>query len=156
MIRLITEFALEQKEIKRKLIDITPKIIEHISYIVLSPDNVNRNHWTHEIYAFLHSIDFMRKGKKLPKADFIYSNTFKAREDYLESRAFREIIVPDLCDEEHIEVPEDLMDAQHNIEMACSFYFSWLSSQLSEDGAVSKASVKDRIDKIIETLNKYD
>jgi len=154
MIRLITEFALEQKEIKRKLIDITPKIIEHISYIVLSPDNMNRNHWTHEIYAFLHSIDFLKNGKKLPKVDFIYSNTFGVREDYIESKAFRDIIIPDLCDEENIDVPDNIEDAQSNIRSACSFYFSWLSTQLSENGAVSKASVKDILDKIVESLNK--
>ena len=155
MIRLITEFALEKKEIQRRLINVTPKIVEHLMYLTLDPDNINRNHWKQEIYSFLYDIEFLKGGKKLPKKEFIYDNTYGVKKDQIQNYKWFSTRIKALCRKENIEMPDDIEITQNNVDFVCSCYFSWLATHLSEDGVIDDEECYKYLDTVLNTLDKY-
>lgn len=156
MIRLITEFALEKKEIQRRLINVTPKVIEHLMYLALDPNNINRNHWEQEIYSFLYDIEFLKGGKKLPKRDFIYDNTYGVKRDQVLNDKWFLTRVKGICNKENMLRPKDIKLEQNNVDYICNNYFLWLSDNLSKDGIIDDEECYNYIDKLLKNLHKED
>lgn len=149
LIRLITELAYEKRDIQRILIDRTPKAVQHIIYLVLDPDNVNKNHWMSEIHAFIHDIGRLKSGKKFPKADFIYEYTYGVMRDMILDDHWFSVTVEDICDDENIEFPEDTEQTQKKVDAVCESYFRWLSAELSSNGVISKQDCRNKLAELI-------
>lgn len=149
---IIFEFAKNRSDIKRELMDKTPRIVEHLIKLILSPDNDAKDHWIHEIYSFLHNIDISKSTKKWPKESFIYANTFGCLEDKYEIYNYVKIEVQSICELENVPVPKNIKNVQMDILLVGRQYFKWLSEKLSTYGAVAPSEIKKEIEYIMEGL----
>ena len=149
MLRLIHELAYEKRDIQRTLIDRTPKVVQHIIYLVLDSDNVNKNHWMSEIHAFIHDIGRLKNGKKFPKADFIYEYTYGVMRDMILDGHWFRVTIADICEDENIQFPEDIEQIQKKVDTVCTSYFKWLSKELSCNGIISKQDCRNKLAELI-------
>ena len=149
LIRLIRELAYERRDIQRTLIDKTPTVVQHIMYLVLDPNNINKFHWMSEVHAFIHDIGRLKNGKKFPKSEFIYEYTYGAMSDMVIDSKWFNVTVKDICEDENIELPKNMKQAQMKVDIVCREYFRWLSSELSTNGVISKEDCRNKLTELI-------
>lgn len=155
VIKLLTELAIEKRHLEDRLIDRSVEIIEHLLCIVLDPKNVNRDHWTSEIYAFINNVPILKSTKKLPTEQFIYDSTYGVWQDNILNNEYFDRQIESICEEENIEIPNDIEMTQNNVDFVCSCYFSWLATHLSEDGVIDDEECYKYLDTVLNTLDKY-
>lgn len=149
VIKLLTELAIEKRHLEDRLIDRSVEIIEHLLCIVLDPKNVNRDHWTSEIYAFINNVPILKSTKKLPTEQFIYDSTYGVWQDNILNSEYFNRQIESICEEENIGIPDDIGSTQTEFDMICAEYFKWLSATLSKSGKVTRSSCKNKIDELI-------
>lgn len=149
VIKLLTELAIEKRHLEDRLIDRSVEIIEHLLCIVLDPKNVNRDHWTSEIYAFINNVPILKSTKKLPTEQFIYDSTYGVWQDNILNNEYFNRQIESICEEENIDIPDDIGSTQIEFYMICAEYFKWLSATLSKSGKVTRSSCKNKIDELI-------
>lgn len=149
VIKLLTELAIEKRHLEDRLIDRSVEIIEHLLCIVLDPKNVNRDHWTSEIYAFINNVPILKSTKKLPTEQFIYDSTYGVWQDNILNSEYFNRQIESICEEENIDIPDDICSTQTEFDMICAEYFKWLSDALSKSGKVTRSSCKNKIDELI-------
>ena len=149
VIKLLTELAIEKRHLEDRLIDRSVEIIEHLLCIVLDPKNVNRDHWTSEIYAFINNVPILKSTKKLPTEQFIYDSTYGVWQDNILNNDYFNRQIESICEEENIDIPDDIGSKQTEFDMICAEYFKWLSNTLSKSGKVTRSSCKNKIDELI-------
>jgi len=149
VIRLLTELAIEKRHLEDRLIDRSVEIIEHLLCIVLDPKNVNRDNWTSEIYAFINNVPILKSTKKLPTERFIYDSTYGVWQDNILNNEYFNRQIESICEEENIDIPEDIGSIQTDFDIICAEYFKWLSNTLSKSGKVTRSSCKNKIDELI-------
>lgn len=139
MYRYIKAMSDSRKEIRLQLKRQSGEITEHLIKLMLYPNAQERNHWKHEIYAFVHSVPKVKGINKFPSESFI----FESLTIYLDN-------VPGLMwhvkREESDLVPED---ANPNlVESIVQDYMEWLAKQLSKYGTVESADVFAKLDEL--------
>lgn len=146
----LTEFAEKQTEIGKDLKSHTSELLETLIKIYLYPNHESTNHWKKEVYSFIHRVPLMKKPRKhvYPSNKFIYNNTWKIWGDTCPAKV--KVIEKDYGPS--IFNSTSLNNFYNIIEAYCEEYFNWLSNTLSQDGAVSRQEVYNKID---ELLTKY-
>ena len=148
----IIELALDKRDIERNLQSKSPKIIEHLFYLMLDPKNQAANHWKQEIYSFLNDIDALKSSKKIPKTKFIYDNTYGYKRDRIQSRVYMKNFLKDVCQKENLSTALTLEEIMENLDYLCYNYFMWLSEMLHENEFVIREWVYDKIDELLNNL----
>ena len=143
------EMALDKKDLERKLQSCSPKIIEHLLYLMLSPNCTTRKHWKQEIYSFLNDVTLIKGSKKNPKAKFIYDNTYGYRQDLIMRETYMKKFLKDVCAKENISTNLTITEVQEKLNHVCEEYFTWLSNELSENLYVTQDEVYEKIDEIL-------
>lgn len=142
----IFELAYSRKHIADHLISVTPKIIEHLFYLMLDPTNQARNHWKSEIYGFLNDMDAMKGTNKVPNKDFIYKWTYGSKQDRIKSEKYMSKFLKDVCKKENINTSDDIETIMKNLDYICVDYFDWLSEELSTNEYVTQDEVYSKLD----------
>lgn len=155
MVRLI-EFARNASDIKRTLIDRTPKIVEHFLKLIVDPKNPARNHWIQEIYSFIKEIDITKATKRFPKASFIYDNSYGAVADRVNTDRYIQARLSDIEDIEHINTDMTTEEVKCILNNVCTQYFQWLSVELSNSGVVMHSEVRSKVDELLEKYSLKD
>lgn len=144
------EFAKNKKKIEMELCFATPKIIQHLFYLVLDKDNINKSHWQTEIYAFLNSIELIKGKNKLPDKQFIYTNSYGEVQDTVQNIKWIENTADSYCDIENIETAKSTYKIMEELDFICSNYFDWLAEKLSTVGSVKRKEVVTEIDELLD------
>lgn len=145
----INAMAELQKEIERKLSGKTDQIVTHMLYICLAPNATTVNRWIDEIHAFIPYIDMLKGKNKYPKKDRIYNWTYGKKQDRVIQSGWLRIQIEDALDKENLETDLSLYQVRERLDCMCHDYFTWLASELSSDGAVSRRSVQKKIRDLI-------
>ena len=144
------EMALDKKELQRKLQSRSPKIIEHLFYLLLDKNNPSAKHWKNEIYSFLNDIELLKGSNKVPKVSFIYDNTYGYRQDRITSPRYMKKFLLDVCQKENLSTNLSLEEIMTKLDSLCNQYFSWLATMLHDSEFVTQEEVFSILDKLID------
>ena len=146
---ILHEFARSAAEIRSRLYDKTLITVEHLTYLCLDPDNVNRDHWINEIYSFISSVGILKSTKKFPTKKFIYDSSYGDSRDTFTNITFMTKFIKAIIRKENFVVDKSIEEVISIVDNVCMEYFGWLSDELSKTGFVDKDEVKSVIDKLI-------
>ena len=149
MVHILNEFARSSAEIRSRLYDKTNILVEHLTYICLSPNNINRNHWITEIHSFIDHVDILKSTKKFPTKDFIYKSTYGDSRDLFTNTTFMTKFIRAILKKENIKTDLTLDEIITIVDSVCTQYFSWLSKELSETGFVDRDEVEEKVNELI-------
>lgn len=127
------------KDIRRKIIDSSDKVIEHLVKLILYPDTEYVNGWKQEVYSFLHRIDKTKRNKRYPSYKFI----LEALSTHLDTIHGYKMCVVDEMQECKV---NPLPFSDYDVTNMCKKYMDWLSHQLSDNGYVTQKEVYTWID----------
>lgn len=129
-----------QSKIYDKLTDRSEQIDQHIIRILLFPDSRYVDHWMHEIWASLHTVDRLKGKNTWPKEKFI-KKCLSTHNDILD--VYTEVVK----DIESSLIPNDVpaVCILYSIEA----YQDWIARELSINGYVTQAAVKAKLSDII-------
>ena len=119
------------------------QIDQHIIRLMLYPNSSYRDHWMHEIWAFLHDVDTLKNTHKFPKKSFIF-DALSVHNDIL--RNYVKLVI---SEEEDLE--PSYIDLDDLLSITRS-YQDWLSEKLSSEGVVFQKDVKSKIIDLIESI----
>lgn len=148
---ILHEFARSASEIRSRLYDKTLITVEHLTYLCLDPNNINRNHWISEIHSFISSVGILKNTKKFPSKEFIYKSSYGDSRDTFTNKLFMTKFINSIIKKENFIVDKTIEELMEIIDNACVSYFSWLSDELSKTGFVDNEEVNSVIDRIIPT-----
>lgn len=146
---ILHEFARSASEIRAQLLDKTPITVEHITYLCIDPDNVNRAHWVSEIHAFINTIGMLKSTKKFPTKDFIYKASYGDSRDMFTNETFMTKFIKSVIKKERFNTDASIPEIMHTVDSACVDYFTWLSDELSKTGFVDIDEVQEKLDSLI-------
>lgn len=155
----INAMAEFQKEIERKLSGLTDQIITHMLYICLAPNSSTVSHWIDEVHAFIPSIEPLKGKNKFPKKKRIYDWTYGKKQDLVQRSGWLCVKIEDALDienleKENLEIDLTVYQVMDSLDCMCHDYFTWLASELSTVGAVSRRSVQKKIRELMTAYTK--
>lgn len=145
----IRSFAFSQSKIAEQLHAPMKKIIEHLLYIVLSPNAPTVHHWCSEIYGFLNYVGKLDRKNKFPKESQIYEWTYGRMQDLVTDEKFMNVMIKSATKKENFSVSITNRDIMAKLDYVCVQYFTWLSKELSTVGIVDSDDVESTILKIV-------
>lgn len=146
---ILHEFARSASEIRAHLFDKTQITVEHLTYLCIDPNNINRNHWISEIYSFINSVGILKSTKKFPSKDFIYKSSYGDSQDLFTNETFMNKFIKAVIKKENFSTDLSIYGIMNLADSVCVQYFNWLADELSKAGFVDLDEVTDEIDKII-------
>lgn len=147
--RRLQESAMRQSKLEDNLIDINPKITEHLLKCFLYKNTTNNlEHWKQDIYSFLHEVPVLKQNKKLPSYKFLINNTFNIYSEVLMNRLDAKI--RDLIKKGY---PEISNYNKQNLYSAIYNYYDWLCKLLASNGYIELSEICDKIDELINEYN---
>ena len=146
---ILSEFARSASEIRARLYDKTPITVEHIAYLCIDPNNINRNHWMSEIYSFINNVGILKSSKKFPSKKFIYDSSYGDSRDVFTNEKFMTKFINAIIKKENFSTDLTVFDIMTIVDNKCVEYFQWLAEVLSETGFVDIAEVIEEINTII-------
>lgn len=139
----IRGFSQYRDKIYDKLSDCSEQLDEHIIRLLLYPGNHYTEHWMHEVWAFLHTVDKLKGKNRYPKADFIY-NALACHNDILHH------FVKSVKTKESQYDPISI--SIENITDAVEEYQKWAANLLSSEGYIDYDDVQSKLNEI---MKKY-
>ena len=138
--------AAKQSEYESKLALIFPEVIAHIAKLYLFPNNINKNHWQREIYAFISQAPKLKHSKKFPTAKWIVDKTIGEYKDRLD------VFEADLIFLKNSGMSDMRKNATAlELYRICQSYMNWLAEKLSTLGVVFEDEVKAQLTKLIDS-----
>lgn len=132
-------FSKSRAELAGWIEDHTFPVMCALAQIYLFSDAPTVHHWKQEVWANFHSMRVLRSSKKLPSASFIFDNSWKINEGFVQNA-----IDWAISKEKFLEVRDDVDESELSSMMKSYFY--WLSNKLSKSPAVSTEDVYSAID----------
>lgn len=138
--------AAKQSDYESKIALIFPEVITHIAKLYLFPNNINKNHWQREIYAFISQVPKLKHSKKFPTAKWIVDKTIGEYTDRLD------VFEANLLFLKNSGIP-NMRENATALELyeICQSYMNWLAEKLSTRGLVFEDEVKTQLTKLIDS-----
>lgn len=131
-------FAYSRSKIAEDLEANVQLIITHLIKLWRYPDAADANHWSQEIYNFLHRVGRLKGSNKYPTADFIMKNTYEVNKSDISKWLSH---VSRVYDEDYTSIRTDTKLMNERIKS----YFEWLAKMLSADGQVFSKDVYSKL-----------
>lgn len=141
MYRYIIAMSKSQQKIYDEIEHASKQIDKHIIRLILYPDAQEFNHWMNEIVSFLSDVDLLKGRNKWPSKKFILK-ALQTHNDILDTYRWQVQNVEDELTARNVN-PSVIL---RSIEK----YQDWLSTELSNKGAISPREAKDFLQYIVE------
>ncbi len=146
----LIEMSLDKKSLEKDIRDKTEKINEHLLKCLLIQNTTNTlNHWSQEVYNFLHSVPKLKGSNKLPNERILHNCTLGYFGDVLLERL--DYYVEELNDLEHTNITDYNKQSLYDCILD---YYKWLIPMLSTQGTIKNSQVKSQINTLIQKYNK--
>ena len=141
MYKYIRGFSRKLKDIGANINSKGIPLIRHLVKIYLYPKSNSADHWVHEVYAFLHSIDTVKGKNDLPSEGFIYYHVYEFNRSRVNT-----IIKSVLENYGGVDYSSDIYDFLEE-------YIFWLSEELSMKGEVLASEVSRKLRDLMDVYN---
>ena len=141
----IRSMAFSQSQITYNLSSKMNITIEHLLYIILSPNSPTVHHWCSEICAFIGEVDKLSSTKKFPKEKQIYEWTYGRKQDLVTDEAYMNKLIKRTAKKENLQVVDTTSEISEKLDYVCTEYFRWLAKELSAVGIVDEDEVEEKI-----------
>lgn len=147
----ISAHAESLSNIRYRLTDHATQIVENFVKLQLGYNLPTRNHWQHEIFTQLHSIQLPKGSKKYPATQKIYKWLYTDQLPELQDQKRFHKMLASICSTEQ-ELPTVLrteeLAIQTEIIAKLDRYYAWIAEELSEYGYVTQQDIYSILDEL--------
>lgn len=143
---VLREYAKRTNEIGQDISSKSEQIITHLLKIFYYRNNEELvDHWTGELWDFLHRIARLKTTKKFPNKGFILYHLWSGTEDTFEND------LPDYINSLNRKYSKKLgrIELDRTCKDFCKKYMDWLAGALSEKGSVGSDDIFNEIETLL-------
>lgn len=143
---VLREYAKRSNEIGQDISSKSEQIIIHLLKIFYYRDNEELvEHWTGELWDFLHRVAKLKNTKKFPTKDFILYHLWLGTEDTFEDD------LPDYISSLNRRYSKKLgkINIDSKVMSFCRDYCEWISEILSNKGSLSSDEIFNKINSML-------
>ena len=130
-----------KSDLRCKLEETTPMLLEHLIKLYLYPNCEYVNHWKQECYNFLHNVSRLKRSNKLPSAKFILDSTININSELIPYYA--KGVMKDYA--QSLGKPTYDID---KLEQKIFNYYEWLAEMLSKYGRIFRTDCYEKLDEL--------